>query len=79
MILNPSSNHKDGKDYYKRGWWSGNGPRRNLDVWKYSIIDWNDYTLGVYDYPLGEWTFVGVEPKGDCIGLENYGGSFSQI
>ena len=49
------------------------------NVYKSSIMDHNDYTLGLYNYPLGELTCVGFEPKGECIGLESNGDSLEPI
>ena len=35
--------------------------------------DYNSCTIGQYDYPLGEWTCVRVEPKGETMESERNG------
>lgn len=55
-------------------WWGENVP-----VNKVSERDGNDCTLGQYDYPLGEWTYVGVEPKGEPMESERNDGSLCSI
>lgn len=39
-----------------------------VDVWKYLVLEYNGYTLGLYEYPFGERNCVEVKPRGSVFG-----------